>query len=194
MRRILLLAPLLLASCSALFGGDDKSKPAPTQDVTAMVVSALDEAQAKSEAQITDLRTQLGALTHTVEQLQQDLGAARTRSNDDNVAAIAAEQAAAVSQRQLVITGAAATLALLATLVLAVVVIWQAILLRRAQRNLSEADARATQAVERAAMAAGRTAAPGAPAAAAPTATAPQASPSSATAAAAARLRQRPVT
>jgi len=193
MRRIVLLAPLLLASCSALFGGDDKPKAA-SPDVTAQIVSAVDEAQAKSDAQLTELRTQLAELTQTVDRLQDDLGAARTRSNDDNVAAIAAERAAAVSQRQLVITGAAATLALLATLVLAVVVIWQAILLRRAQRSLVEADTRATQAVERAAMAAGRPAAPGTPAAATPTASAPLASPSSATAAAAARLRQRPVT
>src|SRR5262245_51990688 len=186
MRRIVLLAPLLLASCSALFGGDDKPKT-PPQDVTAMIVSAVDEAQAKSDAQLTELRTQLADLTHTVDQLKDDLGAARTRSNDDNVAAIAAEQASAQSQRQLLLTGAAATLALLATLVLAVVVIWQAILLRRAQRSLAEADARATQAVERAAMAAGRPAAPGAPAAATPPVPAPLASPSSATAAAAAR-------
>jgi|KBSSwiStaDraftv2_1062776.scaffolds.fasta_scaffold41043_4 hypothetical protein len=192
MRRIVLLAPLLLASCSALFGGDDKPKSA-SPDVTAQIVSAVDEAQAKSDAQLTEVRTQLAELTQTVDRLKDDLGAARTRSNDDNVAAIAAEQAAAVSQRQLVITGAAATLALLATLVLAVVVIWQSVLLRRAQRSLSEADARATQAVERAAMASGRPAAPGTPAAATPPAAAPLASPSSATAAAAARLRQRPV-
>jgi hypothetical protein len=193
MRRILLLAPLLLASCSALFGGEEKPKAAASPDLTAMIVSSVDEAQAKSDAQFTELRTQLAALTHTVDQLQQDLGAARTRSNDDNVAAIAAEKAAAQSQRQLVITGAAATLALLATLVLAVVVIWQAVLLRRAQRSLVDADARATQAVERAAMSAGRAAAPGAPAAATPSVPAPLSSPSSATAAAAARLRQRPV-
>ncbi|HEX5012202.1 MAG TPA: hypothetical protein VFY71_17580 [Planctomycetota bacterium] len=191
MRRIVLLAPLLLVSCSALFGGDDKPKT-PPQDVTTMIVSAVDEAQAKSDAQLTELRTQLADLAHTVDQLKDDLGAARTRSNDDNIAAIAAEQAAAQSQRQLLLTGAAATLALLATLVLAVVVIWQALLLRRAQRSLAEADARATQAVERAAMASGRPATPGAPAAAPPV-TPPLASPSSATAAAAARLRQRPV-
>src|SRR5262245_53820268 len=104
MRRILFLAPLILTSCSALFGGE--AKAAPTPDVTAMIVSAVDEAQAKSDAQLTELRTQLAELTQTVDRLKDELGAARTRSNDDNVAAIAAEQAAAQSQRQLLLTGA----------------------------------------------------------------------------------------
>jgi PAB1-binding protein PBP1 len=65
------------------------------------------------------------------------------------------------------------------------VVVWQTVLLRRAQRQLNEAEARAAQAVERAAMAATLSGAPTLPGDEPPAAPAPPPS----AAAAGARLR-----
>ena len=171
MRR-LLLAPLLLASCSMFEGSPPPAAPSQP-DAASLVANAVDEAQAAADKRFTELRLTLEELTGEQARLRDQFKDLREGAHEDRAAAVAAQAAAASANHLLLLTGMVAAFACLATVILAVVVIWQAVLLRRAQRTLALADLRRDELSERAAMAATRSApatpAAGAPAPAAPT-------------------------
>src|SRR5262249_39231163 len=125
------------------------------------VASAIDDAQAVTDKRFTELRATLDQFASDQAKLRSQLADLRDASHSDAAAAQAAQAAAASANHLLLVTGVVAGFACLASVILAVVVIWQAVLLRRAQRASAYADLRIDEAAERAAMAAtGRTPAP----------------------------------
>ncbi len=181
MRRMIALAPLLLASCTSLFGADEPARPAaPPQDPVALVSTALDEERVLTDARDAALQAALDDLSQQVSRLGDELAHVRSDATENAAAALAAESAAASAQRMLLLTTIVAVLAVIAALVLGVVVAWQSVLLRRAQRAEARAEVHAAEDAERTAMAATRPAASAV--ATGPAAPAPGA-----------RLRQRPL-
>lgn len=154
MRRLLIAAPLLLASCS-MFEGKSSAPPAVTQaEASSIVASAIDDAQTAADKRFSDLRATLEQLVADQARLREQLTDLRNTSREDATAALAAESTASQAQHLLLLTGIVAAFSTLGVLILGIVVIWQSVLLRRAQRASVLAELRLPELSERAAMAA----------------------------------------
>jgi hypothetical protein len=153
MRRLLLAPLLLLAACS-MFEGSSQP-PAPSQpDAASLVANAMDEAQSVTDKRFSELRATLDQLVSDQARLRDNFADLREGAELDRNAAVAAQAAAASANHLLLITGIVAGLACVATLILSIVVVWQSVLLRRAQREGRSGALRHDEAAERAAMAA----------------------------------------